>query len=102
MSEYWVYTLLDSNRIRTIDELDFGLASADFIDDLKQSAELVIESWRVSSAETRPLSLIAGAGIDLSGRLDCNATDCRRAQVDRLFRRAWHYFPTIVARDAIV
>src|SRR5260370_29589792 len=101
MSEYWVYTLLDSNRIRTIDELDFGLASADFIDDLKQSAELVIESWRVSSVEARPLSLVAGAGIDLSGRLDCNATDCRRAQVDRLFRRAWHYFQTIVARDAI-
>ena len=45
--------------------------------------------------------LIAGAGIDLSGRLDCNATECRRAQVDRLFRRAWHYFETVVARDAI-
>jgi hypothetical protein len=102
MSEYWVYTWLDSRRIRTIDELDATLASVGAIDDLKDSAELVIESWRISSVEPRPLSLIAGAGIDLSGRLDCNATDCRRAQVDRLFRRAWHYFPTIVARDAIV
>jgi len=101
MSEYWVYTWLDSHRIRTIDELKAGLASAGFIDDLKQSAELVIESWRTSSVEARPLSLIAGAGIDLSGRLDCNATECRRAQVDRLFRRTWHYFQTIVARDAI-
>ena len=101
MSEYWAYTWLDSRRIRTLDELKASLASADVIDDLKQSAELVTESWRTSSVEARPLSLIAGAGIDLSGRLDCNATDCRRGQVDRLFRRAWHYFQTIVARDAI-
>jgi len=101
MSEYWVYTWLDSHRIRTIDELKASLASASVIEDLKQSAELVIESWRTSSVEARPLSLIAGAGIDLSGRLDCDATDCRRAQVDRFFRRAWHYFQTIVARDAI-
>jgi len=101
MSEYWVYAWLDSCRIGTIDELKGRLASADAIDDLKQAAELVVESWRASSVEARPLSLIAGAGIDLSGRLDCNAPDCRRAQVDRLFRRAWHYFQTIVARDAI-
>lgn len=101
MSDYWVYTWLDGHRIRTVDELKGSLASAGIIQDLKQSAELVIESWRTSSVEPRPLSLIAGAGIDLSGRLDCNATDCRRAQIDRLFRRAWHYFQTIVARDAI-
>jgi hypothetical protein len=101
MSEYWAYTWLDSRRIRTIEELKANLASARVIEDLKQSAELVIESWRTSSVEARPLSLIAGAGIDLSGRLDCNAAECRRAQVDRLFRRTWHYFRTVVARDAI-
>lgn len=101
MSEYWVYTWLDSNRIRNIDELKTSLARAGVLDELKQAADLVVESWRSSPVEARPLSLIAGAGIDLSGRLDCNATSCRRAQVDRLFRRAWHYFQTIVARDAI-
>jgi hypothetical protein len=101
MHEYWVYTWLDSNRIETIEALGNSLASAGIIDELKQAAELVVESWRSSPVEARPLSLIAGAGIDLSGRLDCNATSCRRAQVDRLFRRAWHYFDTIVARDAI-
>jgi hypothetical protein len=101
MSEYWAYTWLDSSQIRTIDELKRSLASPDTIDDLKQAAELVVESWRTTSVGPRPLSLIAGAGIDLSGRLDCDASDCRRAQVDRLFRRAWHYFHTIVARDAI-
>ena len=90
MSEYWAYTWLDSSRIGTIDELKRSLASADTIDELKQSAELVIESWRISSVEPRPLSLIAGAGIDLSGRLDCNTPECRRAQVERLFRRTWH------------
>jgi hypothetical protein len=102
MSEYWVYTWLDGHRIRTVDELRTSLTSGAVIEDLKRSAELVLESWRTSSVQARPLSLIAGAGIDLSGRLDCNATSCRRAQVDRLFRRAWHYFQTIVARDAIV
>ncbi len=101
MSEYWVYTWLNSHKIRTIDELKTRLASAGVIEDLKQCAELVVGSWRVSNPETRPLSLVAGAGIDLSGRLDCNATQCRRAQIDRLFRRAWHYFQTIIARDAI-
>jgi hypothetical protein len=101
MSEYWAYTWLDSHRIRTVDEVKAKLASADTIEDLKECAELVVDSWRTSKPQGRPLSLIAGAGIDLSGRLDCNATDCRRTQVDRLFRRAWHYFQTVVARDAI-
>jgi hypothetical protein len=90
MAEYWVYTWLDSQRIGTVDELSASLASAEVIEELKQAAGLVIDSWRSSPVEARPLSLIAGAGIDLSGRLDCNATSCRRAQVDRLFRRAWH------------
>jgi hypothetical protein len=101
MSEYWVYTWLDSNGIRTLDELKRTLSKQGALGELKQAADLVIEAWRSSPVEARPLSLIAGAGIDLSGRLDCNHSKCRRAQVDRLFRRAWHYFPTIVARDAI-
>ena len=101
MDEYWVYTWLDSHRIRSIRELRASLASTDTINELKQAAALVVESWRTSRVEARPSSLIAGAGIDLSGRLDCHATSCIRAQIDRLFRRAWHYFQTIVARDAI-
>lgn len=101
MAEYWVYEWLDSRGIRTIDELNRSLTSGSVIDDLKDAARRVIESWRTSYIDQRPLSLIAGAGIDLSGRLDCNATDCRRAQIDLLFRHAWHYFQTIVARDAI-
>jgi len=102
MAEYWAYTWLDSRRIATVNDLKRELASAGVVSELKESADLVIKSWRSGRIEARPLSLIAGAGIDLSGRLDCNATECRRAQVERLFRRAWLYFPTIVARDAIV
>jgi hypothetical protein len=101
MSEYWVYTWLDSHRVQTIDEVVTLLNRAEFLDELKESAALVVESWRSTPVEPKPLSLVAGAGIDLSGRLDCNSSKCRHAQVDRLFRRAWHYFPTIVARDAI-
>jgi hypothetical protein len=101
VSEYWVYTWLDSHRIRTIDQFKTSLASRDILPELKEAAKLVIDTWRNSPLESRPRSLIAGAGIDLSGRLDCNATSCRRSQVDRLFRRAWHYFDTIVARDSI-
>lgn len=101
MSEYWVYTWLDSHRIQTIEDVSTLLSRAAVLDELKESADLVVESWKASIVEAKPLSLVAGAGIDLSGRLDCNNSKCRRAQVDRLFRRAWHYFPTIVARDAI-
>jgi len=101
MPEYWAYTWLDAYRIRTIGELSAHLVSASVIDDLKHCAESVIDTWRTPGVEKRPHSLIAGAGIDLSGRLDCNHTECRRAQVTRLFRGACHYFQTIVARDAI-
>ena len=65
MSEYWVYTWLDSHKIRTIDELKASLASTAILYELKQAAELVVESWRTSRVEARPLSLIAGAGIDV-------------------------------------
>jgi hypothetical protein len=101
VSEYWVYNWLDGNQITTMDEVRRSLSSSSVLSGLKESAGLVIDGWRASPVEPKPLSLIAGAGIDLSGRLDCDATECRRAQVNRLFRRAWHYFETIVARDAI-
>jgi hypothetical protein len=84
-----------------MDQLKASLESPDVLSELKEVAGLVVENWRESAVIPRPRSLIAGAGIDLSGRLDCNASSCRRAQVDRLFRRTWHYFETIVARDAI-
>jgi hypothetical protein len=101
MPEYWAQTWLDSERIKTVGGVISALGSPAVIKELKESAQLVIESWKVAHINPRPESMVAGAGIDLSGRLDCNATKCRRAQVDRLFRRAWHYFETIIARDAI-
>lgn len=101
MSDYWASTWLDSQGIRSIDRLTASLGSPTMLRELKESAESVIDVWRASPIEPQPRSLVAGAGIDLSGRLDCNATECRRAQVDKLFRRAWHYFDKIVARDSI-
>lgn len=101
MAEYWALTWLESEGIKNVGDLKASLTSKSVIGDLKRSAKLLVDSWRTSNVEKRPFSLIAGSGIDLSGRLDCNGTECRRAQVDRLFRRAWHYFETVVARDAI-
>jgi len=101
MPEYWVSTWLDTQRVKTVADVKSHLASSATLKELKDAASLVVDSWRNSKVEPHPDSLVAGAGIDLSGRLDCYASECRRAQVDRLFRRTWHYFQSIVARDAI-
>jgi|SRR5262249_11035116 len=45
------------------------------------------------------VELAAGRGIDLSGHLDCNASECRKGQVDDLLRPAWHYFNRILVAE---
>ncbi len=47
------------------------------------------------------VELVAGRGIDLSGHLDCNASECRKRQVDNLLRHAWHYFDRILVADGL-
>jgi hypothetical protein len=46
-------------------------------------------------------AIIAGRGLDLTGKLECGTSTCRQRQVNELFRKAWHYFDWIVVDDAV-
>ena len=48
---------------------------------------------------TGEYSVVAGKGLDLSTHLGCGSLDCVKVEIDTLFRRAWHYFDTIILPD---
>jgi hypothetical protein len=60
-----------------------------------------LASSRDDSPRDDSTELVAGRGIDLSGHLDCNASECRKRQVDNLLRHAWHYFDRILVADSL-
>ena len=45
------------------------------------------------------IALVAGRGVDLAGRGQCNYRTCMIRQVDDLFQHAWHYFDRLIVDD---
>ena len=97
-NEYWLLRWLESHSIASVDNAREHLRARDTIDELKEV------SARSAMALDEPapgdFSILAAAGTDLSGRLTCRNPACRRREVDNLFRRAWHYFDSIIVDDA--
>jgi hypothetical protein len=60
----------------------------------------VAEQWSQSAAAPPPtLNLVAGSGLRLNDVFSCPNPNCRRRQIDVLFRHAWHYFDAILLPD---
>lgn len=96
---YWLYQWIDARGVRTVDQARAELvvpASVNQMRDLAASGEAVANTPQMA---TDRFGLSAAAGLDLSGRLDCHHINCIKLQVDKLFRRTWHYFDYVVADD---
>lgn len=92
---YWLYEWLDAYGVKELADAERLLRDPRTVESLRDHA---------SSGKNEPpssTSILAGAGIDLSGQLGCMAPECRRADVAKLFTRAWHYFDRIVVNDAV-
>jgi hypothetical protein len=92
---YWVYDWMDAHGISTKEHAQLVLMNPVAVQDLRDRAAVVQSLAEVEA----PNSILAGRGIDLSGHLDCYTFDCRRRQLDNLFRRVWHYFDFVVVED---
>ena len=98
-SRFWVYDWLDSHRIENLSTAKRALASRSAVDQIHDFAEKAKTAPATCGEDT--YSIVAGRGLDLSGHLDCNASECRIRQVDDLFSHAWHYFDRIVVADGM-
>jgi len=100
-SRYWLYRWLDEFHVRNIDAARLLFANPIAVDELRtlasKSSEMKVQPSDGLDCET----IVAGRGIDLSGRLDCHHPECRKRQIDHLFRRVWHYFDRIIVEDAV-
>jgi hypothetical protein len=97
--KYWLYDWLDEFHIQTVDAAQLLLRNPVAVDELRLRAS----NARVPLAKTQfgGEQILAGRGIDLSGRLDCDHPDCRRRQIQTLFSHVWHYFDRIIVEDAV-
>ncbi len=97
-SAYWVYGWLDSHRVSSVEDLRVALGQPNCLAELTE----VAEAWRNGApAPPQGVNLIAGTGLRLDDMLTCPYLQCRRKQVDVLFRHAWHYFDRILIPDGV-
>jgi hypothetical protein len=96
---FWLFNWLDSYGITSLEIAQRILDDKRALNDLKEMAELASENSKPS--DSIHTSIVAGRGLDLSGHLDCPALECRLRQVDKLFRKAWHYFDRILVADSV-
>lgn len=98
---HWIYTWLDVNGIDSGKLAAGRLTDRSALSELRELAQLAIKSAPRSSASVGT-SILAARGLDFSGKLTCGHFDCRKLEIDGLFRRVWHYFDEIVVDDVLV
>ena len=96
---YWVFDWLDANGIRDSRDIEAAVSRPDLVDSLFTAAKSLPQDKTKRGLDGN--YLVAGRGIDLSGRLGCYHYDCLSDQIDKLFRKAWHYFDRIVIDDTL-
>ena len=96
---YWVFRWLDEYHIASVRAAELLLSNPIAVEDLRERASHAVKTARDPVLDC--VGIVAGRGIDLSGRLDCNHPNCRKRQVDDLFRHVWHYFDRIIVEDPI-
>jgi hypothetical protein len=97
-ANYWLFNWLESRGVRTVDDAKIVLGKPSSLPELR----CVAEQWSENSG-TIPatLNLMAGSGLSLDDELSCPSPNCRRQQVDKIFRHAWHYFDKILLPDRV-
>jgi hypothetical protein len=99
---YWVFDWLLENQITSLEEAARFLPKYRVLSTLQQRAEQATQIEKSGIANDSGPSIIAGAGVDLSGGgMVCPSPSCMRMQVDKLLRRVWHYFDTVVVNDVL-
>lgn len=94
-SDFWLYQWLDSYLVKTPEQALRLLKQPSAREVLRQTAAEAADDSRTIDLGAGQ-SIIAGAGLDLSGLLDCVHWECIKKQVDSLFNSVWHYFDNVV------
>lgn len=103
-SSHWFFDWMDKNSVRSFQDFERITDDNRVLDALEERATTQSEVEGLSSKSRSTLTgdiLVAGSDLDLSGELSCMNPDCRVAQIQHLFRRAWLYFDRIVIADTL-
>ena len=97
MVDYWLYSWIDEQGVRSRSDADDRLSEPEGMAKLLRSAsEAVAKPDARFTGVDGEYPIVAGAHLDLSSTVTCAAAACQIAQVDELFSRVWHYFDRIV------
>jgi len=96
LNTFWAYEWMNFHGVKSMKHVQSALSDKVALNHLHELAVA-----RKPCPQNLQVELVAGRGVDLSGHLDCNASACRKRQVDNLLRRAWHYFDRILVADGL-
>lgn len=97
-NQFWLFRWLDEHDVKTLSDAEKILSNKARLNNLSEYARSRTDA---SPASVSGESIVAGRGLDFSGQLDCGHADCRKRQVDLLFRKAWHYFDRVIVADSV-
>jgi hypothetical protein len=97
--DYWLFNWLDLHGINDLPAAEIALSTPALVEELHD----VAGQAKNIPTQSQPgeTVILAGRGLDLTGKLDCPTSKCRQRQVDELFRKAWHYFDRIIVDDVV-
>lgn len=91
----WLYQWLDSYGVKTFEEAKRLLSQTAARRALEETASEAVEyPILLDDSETVP-TVLAGQGIDFTGRFGCSDPECIKGQIERLFGSVWHYFDRV-------
>lgn len=94
---FWVFDWLQESGLDSDEKIQSAFRDRKVYRNFQETAR-ELGSVPVDKAIEKP-SLVAGAGIDLTGAGFCTEPACIRAQVGDLVRHAWHYFDKVSVND---
>jgi len=92
-AEYWLYSYLDANGVRTDRDARRLAGSKDFQRAIFEHALSL--DYTPTRQDLGPHTVLAGHGIDLSLDEGCLHANCIRARVDDSLARSFHFFDSI-------
>jgi hypothetical protein len=99
-TRHWLYQWMDEEGVKTVGNYVKAIRKKGSFERLRQLSDSAMSEFDARNPTGRPAdSIIASRYLDLSGFLSCPCFECQIPTVDKVFRRVWHYFDSVIIAE---
>ncbi|MDP9867075.1 MULTISPECIES: hypothetical protein [Streptosporangium] len=96
---YWLAQWVDEYEVQGSGDIDRLIRYPGPIARLVELAKDA-PNYKTANKSVPDASIVAGSGLDLSGKLSCGEFECVQRGINDAFVRIWHYFDRIIVEGA--